>query len=75
MTLLSDATGVENKNNCAIATKERAFLDILYVNKDYFFDNLSPLNWDKVFKVLPIYNNKRITKKVNGIYKNFNLKK
>lgn len=73
--LLNDATGVENKNNCAIASKERAFLDTLYINKDYYFDNLSPLDWDEVFRILPIYNNKRITKKVNAIYKNFNLKK
>lgn len=73
--LLNDATGVENKNNCSIASNERAFLDTLYINKDYYFDNLSPLDWDEVFRILPIYNNKRITKKVNDIYKNFNLKK
>ena len=29
-----------------VASKERAFLDILYLNKDYHFDNLSPLNFD-----------------------------
>ena len=69
--ILSNAVGVENKRNRAIATKERAFLDILYINKDYYFDNLSPLDWDRVFEILPIYDNKRMDKKVKEIHKNF----
>ncbi len=73
--LLNNAVGVENENNCAIATKERAFLDVLYINKDYHFDNLSPLDWDKVFEILPIYGNKRMNKKVKDIYESFNSKK
>lgn len=74
-TLLNNAIGVENKNNCSIATKERAFLDVLYINKDYHFDNLSPLDWERVFEILPIYGNKRINKKVREIYEDFNSKK
>jgi len=70
-TILSNSVGVENKSNCAIAVKERAFLDILYINKDYHFDNLSPLDWNKVFEILPIYGNKRMDKKVKEIHKNF----
>jgi len=73
--VLSNAVGVENENNCAIATKERAFLDVLYINKDYHFDNLSPLDWDRVFEILPIYGNQRMDKKVKEIYENFNSKK
>lgn len=73
--VLSSAIGVENKDNCAIATKERAFLDVLYINKDYHFDNLSPLDWDKVFLILPIYCNKRMNIKVKEIYKDLNSNK
>lgn len=67
--ILTDQTGIENKGNYFIASKERAFLDTSYLNKDYHFDNLSPLDWDKVFSLLPIYDNRRMTKKVNEYYK------
>lgn len=62
--VLSDITGLENESGFSIASKERAFLDRVYVSKDYYFDNLDVLDWDKVFKVLPIYNNKKMEKKV-----------
>lgn len=67
-TVLINSIGVEHIDETSIATKERAFLDTLYVNNDYFFDNLS-LDWDKVFLILPIYDNKRMAKKVNQIFK------
>lgn len=72
--VLANQSGVENKNECSIATKERAFLDTLYINKDYHFDNLSPLDWDKVLEMLPMYKNKRMAEKVKKIYEGFNLK-
>jgi len=67
--VLSNTLGVEKQNNVAWATKERAFLDRLYVSKEYHFDNLNQLAWDKVFEILPIYNNKRLEKKVKAYYK------
>jgi len=67
--ILTNPSGIENKENYSIASLERAFLDILYLYKDYHFDNLSPLNWDKVFEILPIYDNKRMEKKVKQHYK------
>ena len=65
---------VENNGECSVATKERAFLDTIYINKDYHFDNLSPLDWDMVFEMLPMYNNKRMAKKVKEFYEDFKLK-
>ena len=62
--ILTNHTGIEAKNNYHIATPERAFLDVVYLSKDYHFDNLSPLNWDKVFEILPIYQNKSLEKRV-----------
>jgi len=61
--------GVEHVRETSIATKERAFLDALYVNADYQFDNLRALNWEKVFEILSIYSNQRMAKKVNSLYK------
>jgi len=69
--ILTNNLGVENKDNYAIATKERALLDTIYVKKYYDFDNLSPLNWDEIFRILPIYQNKRMKKKVKEIYEDF----
>ena len=67
-TLLTDSAGVLNKDGIAIASSERAFLDTLYLNTDYHFDNLAPLNWDKVFEILPLYDNKRMTRKVQEFF-------
>jgi predicted transcriptional regulator of viral defense system len=67
--VLTNTIGVEHVNETSTATKERAFLDALYVNADYQFDNLRSLNWENVFKILPIYNNQRMAKKVNSLYK------
>jgi hypothetical protein len=69
--ILTDSSGIVNRDECSIATKERAFLDTIYLNKDYHFDNLSPLNWETVFTILPIYNNKSMTRKVQKIYTHF----
>jgi len=72
--VLNNNSGIENKGFYSMASKERAFLDIVYLNKDYHFDNLSPLAWDKVFSILPMYGNKRMAKKVKQYYKDFKSK-
>ena len=73
--ILTNHAGIEAKNNYHIATPERAFLDVVYLSKDYHFDNLSPLNWDKVFEILPIYNNKSLEKRVKKYRKSINQSK
>ncbi len=73
--ILTNHAGVEAKNNYHIATPERAFLDVVYLSKDYHFDNLSPLNWDKVFEILPIYKNKSLEKRVKKYQKSINQSK
>ena len=70
-TVLTDAAGVLNQDGTAIATKERALLDTIYINADYHFDNIGALDWDKVFDILPLYNNKRMAKKVREHYDDF----
>jgi len=67
--VLSNTAGIEHADGYAIATRERAFLDRVYVSKDYHFDNLANLNWDKVFEILPIYHNKRLDKKIKEYFK------
>lgn len=63
--ILTNSAGIENKENYSMACLERAFLDVIYLYKDYYFDNLSPLDWNKVYKILSIYGgNRRMEKKV-----------
>ena len=73
--VLTNNAGIEHKENYSIATLERAFLDVVYLNKSYHFDNLSQLNWNKVFEVLPIYDNKQMEKKVKEYHEYFKANK
>ena len=66
--VLTNPLGVKHSEETSIADKERAFLDTLYVNADYHFDNLSGVDWEKVFEILPIYENKRMEKRVNRLH-------
>ena len=69
--ILTNHYGIDQKDGYAIATPERAFLDVLYLYKNYYFDNLSPLDWDKIFEMVLIYNNKRMAENVNEYFKYF----
>ncbi len=66
--VLSNTQGIEQIAGIATATKERAFLDRIYVSKEYHFDNLAALDWTKVFELVPIYHNQRLEKKVNTYF-------
>ena len=64
-TILTQQAGIETRENYSIASPERAFLDVVYLHTEYHFDNLSILNWGKVYEILPIYGgNKRMTRMV-----------
>ncbi|WP_321332021.1 hypothetical protein [uncultured Bacteroides sp.] len=62
--------GINRIENINMATPERAFLDTLYLNKDYYFDNLNPLNKELVYGLLPLYNSQALTIRVNKLLKN-----
>lgn len=68
--ILTNNLGIDIKDNYSIASTERAFLDTVYLNKDYYFDNLGSMNWDKVQEILPIYgDNKRMIRKIKNYQK------
>jgi len=69
--VLSNTAGIEHTDGIAMATKERAFLDRIYISKDYHFDNLNSLDFDKVFEILPIYHNKRMEKKAKTYFEHY----
>jgi len=70
-TVLYNSTGIINNGNYSIATGERAFLDMIYLFPNYYFDNLEPINFEKCFELVKIYDNKQLIKRLNKYYKNY----
>jgi len=68
--ILLNPSGILQKNNFAMATPERAFLDALYLYKNYYFDNLQALNKKNISDLLKIYQSKNLREKVEKILKN-----
>jgi hypothetical protein len=70
-TVLSNTQGIEQQSNFInIASTERAFLDLLYLEPDYYFDNLNPLDVAKIRKLLPLYQSKALNIRVNKLFEN-----
>lgn len=67
--ILTHPLGVVNRDETSLATRERALLDTLYLHAEYQFDNLGGLDWNKVFEFLPIYQNQRMARTVQKLYK------
>lgn len=67
--ILYNKAGILDKGGYFIASKERAFLDQLYLVSNYYFDNLDDLDWDKVFQILPIYGIANLEKVVRSYAK------
>ncbi len=65
--ILINMRGINRNGNINIATPERAFLDTLYLNGSYYFDNIHSLNEQMVRELLPIYNSKILIQRVNKI--------
>ena len=65
---LLNSSGIIIDENYAIATKERAFLDALYLYHEYHFDNLDVLDKEKVLEIAVIYQNKQLLKKVKKMF-------
>lgn len=67
--ILIDLSGIIRSNNLNIATPERAFLDVMYLNASYYFDNINSLNKNVIYELLPVYNSKILTERINNIFK------
>lgn len=65
--ILINKEGVELKKGYAIATKERAFLDVLYLYRDYYFDNLEVLDKDIIREMMKIYQSNKLKEKVKDM--------
>lgn len=65
---LTNPEGVEQRESYFIATLERAFLDAVYLYKNYHFDNLGTIDWGKVDKLKKIYNSKAFEGRIEEYY-------
>ncbi len=67
--ILQNPIWLENKWSYIIASKERALCDRIYLTKNYYFDNLENLNFQKLEEIAKIYN-KRVILTINKLIKN-----
>ncbi len=64
----ANMAGIEQRENIAIATPERAFLDMVYLSAGQcYFDNLRPLNQELIRQILPVYHSPVLTKRVEAL--------
>jgi len=68
LALCSNA-GIKEHDAYWIATKERAFLDLLYLFGEQHLDNLSPINWDYCYELAPLYKNKALIERLKSYHK------
>lgn len=69
--VLTNLEGMEQKEGYFIASLERAFLDAVYIYKNYHFDNLGAIDWEKVTQLKKIYKSKMFEKRVEEYYKHY----
>jgi len=68
--ILVNTRGIIRKDNINIATAERAFLDLCCLDRDFYFDNLHPLDRDKISELLPAYQTAALTERVKMLLLN-----
>jgi len=66
--ILVNTMGIRRQaNHVNLAGPERAFLDMLYLEPDYYFDNLNPLDKTLLKKLLPVYQSKALTQRIKKL--------
>lgn len=68
--VLCENKGIEREGNVSMAIPERAFLDRLYLNKNYYFDNISPLDKNVIEELLSIYNCRALERRTRRLFRN-----
>jgi hypothetical protein len=59
---------ISNDNGINIATPERALLDTLYLNKEFYFDNLTGIDQEKTRSLLPVYYSARLKESIDKLF-------
>ena len=69
--VLYNTQGIVDKGSFSQASPERAFLDTIYLYPRYYFDNLNSLDWDVCQKLVGIYHNQQLAKRLEGYRKKY----
>ena len=64
--ILTNPSGLVFDDNFVIASIERAVCDMIYLSKNFYFDNLENINKNRLKEISQIYN-KRVIKEVEKI--------
>src|SRR4030067_1886291 len=67
--ILVNPFGIIQEANLAKATPERAIFDSLYLNPNFYFDNLRQVNWKLLGKMAKIYESQTVLNKAKEIRK------
>jgi len=62
---------LEHKKSYTIASAERAICDRVYLSKDYYFDSLEWIDFEKLEEISHIYKNKRVEKEINKLIQQY----
>ncbi len=68
---LCNNLGIKEHDGYWIATKERAFLDLLYLFGEQHLDSLGPINWDYCYELAPLYRNKSLFERLKSYHKDY----
>lgn len=69
--VLVNTRGVMQEGNVTIASPERAFLDAVFLYKNYHFDNLSTLEWSIIMELKHLYPSRAFARRVEEYYQLF----
>lgn len=64
---LLNPVGLQFTGDKTIATKERAIVDMLYLEPDFYFDKLINVDWKLCFQIAKMYKNKRLNEALKDI--------
>ena len=67
--ILTNSLGLADHGRYFMASKERAFLDTVYLNRNYHFDNLSGIDWNKCLDLIPLYKNTAMENRLKSYQK------
>lgn len=67
--VLVNNRGIVREGNVSMAIPERAFLDRLYLSKNYYFDNLGVLDWSTVEGLLDMYDSTALETRARRLFK------
>ena len=69
--ILLNQLWLEHKKTYTIASVERAICDRIYLSKNYYFDDLSGIDFEKLENISKIYDNKRVILEINKLIKKY----